>query len=139
MIRTHDRIKAGVASHMFENSKVNNVLQHTPTISQDSSAIRTAIEKVMDLTSPEEIRALPNRRVQLGQPSLYAFTYFHHASGRLHDYILPNLYTAFFSGLPDDNLFSCTSWATNSQREEFSRRVRKAQEYYQSHQYNIAL
>lgn len=58
--------KAEVTLHMVENSKGLNILPRTSTGSQYSSFISTAIEKVTDVKSSEEIILLLKWRLQQG-------------------------------------------------------------------------
>lgn len=98
---THDWIKAEVALHMVDVSKGSNMFPYTPNGSNHSTRITTALEKVMNVTSVAEIVALLNKRVRLGQYTLYVITYLDRESGRLHDSVLAKFCNAFFSGLPE--------------------------------------
>lgn len=54
----------------------------------------------MGVTSAVDIVALLNKRMRLGQSTLYVITYLDGENGRLHDSLLANFCNAFFVGLP---------------------------------------
>lgn len=86
----------------------------------------------MAMTSSSDIRTLLSRRVKVGQSSVFVATYLERTSGRLHDSILNKICSAFLSGLEDKNRNSPCARCTESQKQEYARRLDDTEEYYDS-------
>lgn len=103
---SHDYIKSEVTLHLVDVSKGIYIFPCTPTISAYNTLLLHALEKVMGINSLDEVNKLLNKRVKLGQSTLYVVSYLERASNRLDETVLTMLCNAFLAGLPEENLLS---------------------------------
>lgn len=93
-----------------------------------------ALEKVMDISNMEEIAALLNKRVQVGQSSLFVVSYLDRASRRLNEAVLTKLCSALFAGFRTRTPILKLPCYTNKKQASVCR-VDESRVYYGSSEY----
>lgn len=105
----HEWIKAKVDMNLLDYLKGTNIFPSTSDGSAYTKVILIALDKVMKLTTHDEISAFLNKRIQVGQSSLYVVSYLEQGSESLHDTVLSKPCNALFSGLSENNTLSSSS------------------------------
>lgn len=138
LVTVHDYIKAEVAMHLVDPTKGFQIFLHPPIGCTSSAVIKPTLEKVLGVTVPQQITKIMNRRVHLGQTTLFTHTYVDRGSGHLHDCILTKIANAFFARLPGDNHLSSNACVSDARKQEYARTVDESREYYRFKDYMTA-
>lgn len=86
----------------------------------------------MNVSTTDELAALMNRRVQVGESTSFIVSYLDRASLQRHDTVLRKFSIIFFAGLHASILLSCNARTSESQKAGFSKHLDDCDEYYES-------
>lgn len=81
------------------------------------------LDTIIGVSTTEELAALMNRKVQVGQNTSFVVSYLDRASCNLYETVPNKFSNDFFAGLPDSNLLSSNARNLQSKIAEFARRV----------------
>lgn len=97
VVMFYDDIKGKVFMNLVYTTECPKIFRNTQNRSEWSFLIKSALANVIGVTGHTDIETFMNRRVYLGQTTMFSLTYLDYANCRLHDCVLRKFANVIFA------------------------------------------